>query len=240
MPIDAAGKRISDHVLSPRPADVPRDGREHVGVVHRPGDVHRTDVDALNERNELRTIPAGDVYEVVHRPDGNGDGDGDGDGNDADVTGPYDGLARASEVALDRAEARDLPIRNTVDRVVPDAETRDRRRRRGRWPPWRDEARAVADALPDDLPVSDGDHDVAVRIGLSPDPDPPDDDADRSAFADRFDVIVAHNVGNAYEVVETVESDVENREEAVDAAIRAAREREWPVFPMITLAPSAR
>lgn len=234
MQIDAAGERVSDHVLSSRPANLPRDGPDHVGVVHRPGDVHRTDVDALNERTELRTIPAGNVYEVVRRPDP------EGDGTDAVVTGPYDGLARASEVALDRAETRDLPIRDAVDRILPDAEARERRRQRGQWPPWRDEARAVGDALPEDLPVSDGDHDVAVRIGLYPDPDPPGDDAERSAFADRFDVTIAHNADSGYEVVEAIERGIESRENAVRTAVRTARQREWPVYPMITCAPAAR
>ena len=200
-----------------------------MGVVHRPGDVHRTGVDALNERTELRTIPAGNVYEAVRRPDSERTGD------EEVVTGPYDGLARASEVALNRAEARYLPIRDAVDRVLPDAEARERRRR-GRWPPWRDEARAVADALSEDLPVSDGDHDVAVRIGLSPDPDPPGDDAERSAFADRFDVTVAHNAGTGYEVAETIERGIESGE----SAVRTARRREWPVYPMIACAPATR
>jgi len=228
---DSPECRLSDHVASGRFIERPRDDQEYVGVTHRPGDVHRLAVNPFNEGGEFRTIPAGSVHEVVQW--------------DADesthVTGPYDGAGTASDAAIELATSTDLPIRDAIDRVTPDDQTRERRRQRGRWPPWRDESRALADAIPDDVPLSGGDHDIAVRISLHPDPDPPiDDDADPASFDDRYDVTVAHNAGDSYEVVCPIERDFGRREAAIEAAVRTAREREWPVFRMITRPPAPR
>lgn len=216
--------RVTDYLDAARVLDDPTDVDRHVDVRHFPGQVHRIDVDAVNDSHELRTIPAGRVYEIaVWR-----------DGDRERTLGPFDGVERACEVGVDLAEREGLPIRDTVPRLLPDDETRDRRRREGRWPPHRDEAREFRVELPDDLQVSPNDHDISVRICLDPDPDPPPgDDVPLDAFGDTYDVLLAHNT-TPYEVIERVEERVESRQHAIDTVVETAREQEWSVHTRMT------
>ncbi len=227
MTFDHAGTRgrVSDHLDYDRLVDGTVDVGRFVDVRNYAGQVHRTDVDAVNDRHELRTVPAGRVHEVaVWR-----------DGERERVLGAFDGSERACEVAVDIATREGLPLRDSIPRLVPDAATRDERRREGRWPPSRDEAREFRVELPDDVPISPNDHDICVRISLDPDSDPPmADDAPLDAFDDTYDVLLAHNA-NPYEVIERVEERVETRGQAIDALVDAARRREWPVHTRMTL-----
>ncbi|WP_254536468.1 hypothetical protein [Halomarina litorea] len=212
--------RVTDHLDSDRTVDDPTDADRYVDVRHYPGQVHRIDVDAVNENHELRTVPAGRVHEVAVWSDGDRER----------VLGPYEGCRRACEVAVDLAEQERLPLRDVVPRLVPDDDTREQRRREGRWPPHRDEAREFRAELPDDLQISPDDHDISVRISIDPDPNPPSgDDVPLDGYADTYDVLLTHNT-SPYEVIEQIEERVESRRDAIDTAVDTAREREWAVY----------
>lgn len=225
---DGVRGRVSDHLDYDRLVDETTDVVRYVDVRNYPGQVHRTDVDAVNDRRELRTVPAGRVHEVAiwH------------DDDRKRVLGAFDGPERASRVAVDLATREDLPLLDTIPRLLPDEATRDDRRREGRWPPHRDEARDFQSELPDDVDISPNDHDVAVRITLDPDPDPPrGDDVPLDAFEDSYDVLLAHNA-SPYEVIRSIEGQVESRQRAIDAAVATAQEDEWAVHPRMTLSAS--
>lgn len=226
---DGTRGRVSDQFDYDRFVDETADVGEFVDVRNYPGQVHRTDVDALNDRHELRPVPAGRVHEVALWRDGERER----------VLGAFDGSERASGVAVDLATRERLPLRDAITRYLPDEVTREERRRTGRWPPHRDEAREFRDELPDDVTVSPDDHDICLRISLDPDPDPPlGDDAPLDAFEDRYDVLLVHNT-NPVEIVERIEDHVGTRHRAIDAVCTAARERELAVQTRITRSPNA-
>lgn len=219
--------RVSEHVdRYDGTRDRPPLDRPHVSVIHYPADVHRIDVDALNERGELRTIPAGRVHEVAVWQSG---------GEVEREFGPYDGAARASEVAVRTAEERDLPTRDPIVRRLPGVEARERRLARGRWPPHRDEARRFTHAVPDDLEARPDLTEICIRIFLHPDRDPPpEDDAPLDAFDDRYDVVVADGTARPRDVIVDVATGIRSRDDAVETAIRTARRRERPLHALIT------
>lgn len=225
---DGVRGRVSDHLDYDRLIDDAADVGRYVDVRNYPGQVHRTDVDAVNDHRELRTVPAGRVHEVAIWHDDDRER----------VLGAFDGPERASGVAVDLATREDLPLLDAIHRLLPDETSREKRRREGRWPPHRDEARDFEADLPDDVTISPNDHDVCVRIVLDPDPDPPrGDDVPLDAFEDGYDVLLAHNV-SPYEVIDHVEESIESRQRAIDAAVATARDREWAVHPRMTLSSS--
>lgn len=227
MAFDRVGLRgrVSDYHEFDRVVEESADVDRYVDVRNLAGAVHRIDVDTLNDRGELHPIPAGEVHEVgVWR------------GDERERTlGPFDGSDRAAEVATRLATEEELPVCDPIPRLLPTEAAREERRREGRWPPHRDEAREFRVELPDDVVTSPKRHGICVRICVDPDPDPPTgDDTPLDAFDDCYDVALTHNT-TQYDVVERIESGIESRNRAIESLVEAAREREWAVHTRMSI-----